>query len=285
MDPRTLLRVLNASAMALMGLFVAFALVYGRMTAIFRRGQVSEPPRSLTASEREVLRQWQRRTISWFVFTIGVVVVFGFSQLLVRPFPSSVYLAAYIAVLGIAITGLAIHFAGRCPLCGRRIGFQSTLLLPMACEICGAVFRPDAALAPLLALDPVGSAHVISKTRILGWPLFAVAFGRDPATGRSRGVARAVVAVGDVAIGIVAVGGFAVGAFPVGGISIGILSVGGVAIGLSAVGGLAVGGLALGGLAVGVYALGGIAMGLHALGSLAVDPGTSTMPWLNGRPR
>jgi hypothetical protein len=269
-DPVILVRFISASAMIVGGFFVAFMLVYGRLSAILRRRPRVTPPRPLTPHEVDSLRLWQRRTVSWFVLTMGAVVTYGFSFGLAWWLPSWVYLAESMVVLILAVAGLAVHVSGRCPVCGRRIGFQSGLLLPLACEICGAVFRPAAWLAPLTpALSR--NIHVVSQIRILGWPLFAVAFGPDPATGRTVGVARAVVAVGDVAVGVIAVGGVGVGVIPVAGVSLGVLSVGGVAIGIAAVGGLAAGALALGGLAFGVQAMGGIAIGSHALGALTAS--------------
>jgi hypothetical protein len=257
-DPTSFARSLSASAMAVMGLGLAFVLVYGRLSAISRRRLPFAPPRPLTQAELDGLRHWQRRTLRWFVGTMGLLVAFGVLSALARWIPPWGTLAAQAALLCIAAAGLAVHFSGRCPLCGRRIGFQSSLVLPTACEICGAVFRPD---APLVTSIPANGVHVVSGVRILGWPLFAVAIGGDPAMGGTRGIARGVIAVGDVAIGAVAVGGVAAGGIAVGGVSVGLLSVGGVAIGVAAVGGLAAGGLALGGLAIGVHAIGGLALG------------------------
>jgi len=251
-------RSLSASAMAVMGLGLSFVLVYGRLSAIARRRLPFAPPRPLTQAELEGLRHWQRRTLRWFVVTMGLVVALGVLSAFARWIPPSGILAAQGAVLCVAAFGLAVHFSGRCPLCGRHIGFQSSLVLPTACEICGAVFRPG---APLVGSIAASGVHVVSGIRILGWPLFAVAIGGDPATGGARGIARGVVAVGDVAIGAVAVGGVAAGGIAVGGVSVGLLGVGGVAIGVAAVGGLAAGGIALGGVALGVHAIGGLALG------------------------
>lgn len=280
-----MLGLLNASATTLGGLFVAFALVYGRVSALARRSPVSAPARPLTGRELDSLRAWQRRTLRGFLVTMVALLVFGGACVSYRWLPASLYVAVYLVVLCIASAGLAIHFSGRCPVCDRRIGFQSALLLPPACEICGAVFRPDAPLVPLLGAARAGSVRVVSHTKILGLPLFAVAFGRDPAIGQPRGVARAVLAVGDVAVGFIAVGGLAAGVIAVGGISVGALSVGGVAVGLAALGGLAVGGLAVGGIAIGVYAIGGIAVGLHALGSVSLQPAATTAHKLEIGPR
>jgi hypothetical protein len=98
-------------------------------------------------------------------------------------------------------------------------------------------------------------------------PFWEVAVGPDPGTGESRGHARAVVAVGDIATGFVAVGGWARGVVALGGLATGLISLGGLSIGvLVAVGGLAIGSVAFGGGAVGKVAIGGGALGDYACG-------------------
>jgi hypothetical protein len=258
MDPASLARSLSAFATILMGLVLAYVLVWGRLSAISRRRAPQLAARPLTQPELDELRAWQRRTIRWFVVTMGLLVASGIVGALARWTSASTVLGAQAVVLCIAVAALAVHFSGRCPLCGRRIGLQSSLLLPVACEICGAVFRPD---APLAGLARASRVHVVSGIRFAGWPLFAVSFGGDPAGGSTRGIARGIIAVGDVAIGMVAVGGVAAGGIAVGGVSLGALSVGGVSIGIAALGGLAAGWFALGGLALGACAVGGLALG------------------------
>jgi len=276
-QPETLVRFLSAGVMLAGGLFLAVALVYGRLSAIFRRRLHSTAPRPLTENELASLQLWQRRTVSWFVATMGGLAIYTLSFGFVRWLPPSVYVAECVAVIALAVAGLIVLFSEVCPVCGRRIGLQSTLLLPPLCEICGAVFRPQAWLETLPTAGFPRGMRVISQIRVFGWPLFAIAHGTDPETGQAFGVARAVVAVGDVAVGVVAVGGLAIGVIPVGGVSIGLLGVGGVAIGLAAVGGLAAGELALGGLAFGSHALGAIAVGPHALGALTLRAGTTPL--------
>jgi hypothetical protein len=78
-----------------------------------------------------------------------------------------------------------------------------------------------------------------------------------PSEGRCRlGVARGVIALGDVAIGVVAVGGVALGLFAVGGVALGLAALAGVSLGVTAVGGLAIGVTSLGAVAAGVSAHG-----------------------------
>ena len=67
----------------------------------------------------------------------------------------------------------------------------------------------------------------------------------------SRGVAKGLIAIGDIAFGLIAIGGIAVGGISVGELGIGALSIGGLAIGIAGIGGAAVGLLAVGGMALG----------------------------------
>ncbi|HEU4617407.1 MAG TPA: hypothetical protein VFV10_05165 [Gammaproteobacteria bacterium] len=114
-----------------------------------------------------------------------------------------------------------------------------------------------------------------SRVTLLGLPLVEVALGpasADPRGPRAPGVAKAWIAIGDVAFGAVfAAGGVAIGAVGVGGVSVGLLAFAGLAAGLWALGGLAVGVLAFGGAAVGYSAaLGGLALARdYALGGFA----------------
>jgi hypothetical protein len=92
-----------------------------------------------------------------------------------------------------------------------------------------------------------------------GLPWVHVCIGGPTEGGYRLGVARGVIALGDVAIGVVALGGVAVG----------LVAFGGVALGLAALAGVSVGLFALGGLAIGVTALGAVAVGVTAHSSLA----------------
>ena len=98
-------------------------------------------------------------------------------------------------------------------------------------------------------------------------PMWEVAVGPDLEKGESRGHAKAVFAVGDIATGFVALGGWARGVVALGGLATGLVSFGGLSIGaLVAAGGLAIGSAAFGGAAVGVVAIGGGALGEYACG-------------------
>lgn len=110
-----------------------------------------------------------------------------------------------------------------------------------------------------------------SPFTVAGLPFIAVATGPDPARGESRGHARGIVAVGDIATGAVALGGLARGVVALGGLAIGLVTFGGASIGaVAAFGGLAIGSFALGGGAVGWTAAGGGAAGTYACGGGAI---------------
>jgi hypothetical protein len=116
-------------------------------------------------------------------------------------------------------------------------------------------------------------AHYRSRATLLGLPLFQLTIGPPPGgDSGSRGIARAWVAVGDIAFGaLLAVGGVSVGAVSVGGLALGLLPIAGLALGVWAWGGGAVGVLAFGGAAFGAHAaLGGLAVaGTYARGGAA----------------
>ena len=100
-----------------------------------------------------------------------------------------------------------------------------------------------------------------STRKLWGCPLLVVARGPDSKRGEKRGVARGIVAIGDIAIGVIAIGGLSAGVISIGGLACGLVSIGGVAVGGLVLGGVAVGGVAFGGVAVGLAAVGGVAVG------------------------
>ena len=105
-----------------------------------------------------------------------------------------------------------------------------------------------------------------STRTLFGLPLVHVRLGNC-----GVGVARGILAVGNVAVGVFTLGGFSLGLFSVGGLSFGLLfALGGWATGAVAIGGLAIGLLAFGGAAVGLFAMGGGAFGVYAAGGGAI---------------
>jgi hypothetical protein len=109
-----------------------------------------------------------------------------------------------------------------------------------------------------------------SKRTVMGWPLWEIASGPDPARSEERGHARALIAIGDRADGLIAIGGIARGGLCIGGITMGLLTLGGVSMSLLAgIGGVAIAPLAYGGASVGIVSVGGAAVGVYAKGDAA----------------
>ncbi|HET8579077.1 MAG TPA: hypothetical protein VFO18_18410 [Methylomirabilota bacterium] len=251
-------------------LLVAAIIVYGRLSYLRLVKQYpSGAPRGLTADEVDRLAAWGRRDVVGFVVTMVYLTLFS---IVVGLLPPTLQVTGEIGLLALLATMLFQHFAERCPICGRSLGLQSGLGLPHFCEICRVPFRPDSALARLadhFARRGLGSRYQSQRT-LFGLPLLAVAMGPDAASGQARGVAKGILAIGDVAIGGLAVGGITCGVVSVGGVSAGGLAIGGLSLGLAAIGGVAIGGVSLGGMAVGIGAFGGVAIGLYSHGGLAI---------------
>lgn len=130
--------------------------------------------------------------------------------------------------------------------------------------------RPNPDRSPSGIVGKGRSLRYASEREFLGLPWLAIALGPDAAAGESRGHARGVIAIGDIATGIVAIGGFARGLVALGGLAVGLFAIGGLAVGALAFGGGALGGVAIGGGALGVVAIGGAAVGHYAAGGAAI---------------
>jgi len=109
-----------------------------------------------------------------------------------------------------------------------------------------------------------------SAATILEYPLVSIALGPDPANNESRGHARGIIAIGDIATGLIALGGVARGGIVLGGLALGGIAFGGCGIGILSFAGLALGYFAIGGLAIGNAAIGGLAVGYYAMGGAAI---------------
>lgn len=112
-----------------------------------------------------------------------------------------------------------------------------------------------------------------SKRKIAGIPLVSICFSRR--LGRD-GIAKGIIAIGNMAIGVVSIGALSFGIFSFGALAIGALAIGAFAAGLAAWGALAVGVFAFGATAVGIYSAGvaalgkEIAVGVSAMGETAI---------------
>jgi hypothetical protein len=137
-----------------------------------------------------------------------------------------------------------------------------------------------AALAQLTARAAVaaaGNGQVVGQDRrsaaeVLGWPLWHIATGRDPLTGRWR-LARGWYARGQHAQGLMAVGQKAQGWLAIGQLAYGLVAVGQLGIGLVAsVGQLALGGLlAVAQLLVALIGVGQVALAMAGASLIGRD--------------
>lgn len=97
-------------------------------------------PGTIQKEEFRVLFRWQRRMrkafVALWVYLLLVIAV----HLLVRP-ASWVIQVALLPVLGGVVAGGVLQFSVRCPKCGYRLGFQSSLVIPDDCRRCGVLLK------------------------------------------------------------------------------------------------------------------------------------------------
>lgn len=112
-----------------------------------------------------------------------------------------------------------------------------------------------------------------SKTKIAGIPLVSIRFSRQ--LGRD-GIAKGIIAIGNVAIGVISLGACSFGIISFGSIAVGLLAIGALAFGLAAWGAVAIGVVAFGASAMGIYSVGAsawgqeVAVGVSAMGETAI---------------
>lgn len=112
-----------------------------------------------------------------------------------------------------------------------------------------------------------------SKTKIAGIPLVSIRFSRQ--LGRD-GIAKGIIAIGNVAIGVISLGACSFGIISFGSIAVGLLAIGALAFGLAAWGAVAIGVVAFGASAMGIYSAGAsawgqeVAVGVSAMGKTAI---------------
>lgn len=130
-----------------------------------------------------------------------------------------------------------------------------------------------AAEPKLAASMPAACYRFESKLHMAGLPLVSIAVGSDRDTSESHGIARAWIAIGDIAIGVIAIGIHSVGVVSIGATSLGVIGLGGTAVGVLSGGCIAIGGAAVGCIAYGWnLAVANIAVSYEmAIGVLAVS--------------
>lgn len=120
----------------------------------------------------------------------------------------------------------------------------------MACEFMDNLELPNEYYGVTIGLSRRAKPYeYISKAKIFGIPLVHINI-----SGRyGIGVAKGIIAIGDVAFGLISIGGLSLGLISIGGISIGAFALGGIAAGALAIGGIAIGYTAIGGIAVATF--------------------------------
>lgn len=195
----------------------------------------------------------------WYIFAlVGNIMAFHLTALLLIPALRETAEKVGLDKVLLAYCGPAAFFLLLFPF------VMAAMHRPMARRVLetrlrAAVAGEDPSAIPLPGAR--GGIDYRSDTIVMGLPLVHVAVGGK--YGGNRGVARGIIAIGDIAMGVVAVGGAAVGVVAIGGAAVGVVALGGCAVGLAvAVGGFALGTVAAGGLAIGVVAAGGLGIGL-----------------------
>ncbi len=100
--------------------------------------------RTVDPTDRARLMGWQKRMVAAFVAGMAyllLAVLGGMTLDFSRPAVAYGFFGLLFVVVGVAV---AIQFSATCPSCRYRIGLQSRLTLPAACERCGVTFRPEA---------------------------------------------------------------------------------------------------------------------------------------------
>lgn len=112
-----------------------------------------------------------------------------------------------------------------------------------------------------------------SKTKIAGIPLVSIRFSRQ--LGKD-GIAKGIIAIGNIAVGVVSIGACSFGLLSFGALAAGLFALGAFAVGIAAWGALAVGVVSFGATAAGIYSAGvaawgrEIAVGVNAVGKTAI---------------
>jgi len=231
---------LGALAGPLIGLFCAY---WGTGVA----ASTARSPR-----ERALILRWTRRGIVTFCMAMSLGLAGVLSQAGKLYTPSAAWIVAGVTLWTVALVGGILLACKRMDREIERIRVETN--------------TTDAARDRELAAEGKrlpGPRYVESATRLLGLPLFAMAWGGHRSVERKGRVVWAWIAVGDTAVSpFVAFGGVAVAPIAVGAVTVGVLS-------LSVFWGVAVGVFSLGSIAFGWWAVGCAAGGVRAAAGFA----------------
>lgn len=202
--------------------------------------------------ERALILRWTRRGILPFCMAMSLGLAAVLSQAGKWYTPSAVWIVAGVTLWTLALVGGILLACKRMDREIERIRVETN--------------TTDAERDRELAAKGkrlTGPRHMESATRLLGLPLFAMAWGGHRSVERKGRVVRAWIAVGDTAISpFIAFGGLAVAPIAVGAVTVGVLS-------LSVFWGFAVGVFSLGSVAFGWWAVGCVAGGVRAAAGFA----------------
>jgi hypothetical protein len=100
---------------------------------------MTRPP-PLTRAEMERLWRWERGMRRFYIAAMVILAVAG---MLAVTYSDEVYLRRGVLALvaALVIAASILQLRERCPRCGARLSFKSSLTLPARCGKCGAVFE------------------------------------------------------------------------------------------------------------------------------------------------
>ena len=117
------------------GLVVVWKLLGDRS----RRQPVTQPVAPLDDSEKRSIRRWGKLDHLLFVGSLlliaAALLLSALFEILYFPWPWATTATVVLAVM------LPLHFSGRCPRCGHRVGYDRTLGLAKCCGRCGVQFK------------------------------------------------------------------------------------------------------------------------------------------------
>ena len=218
--------------------------------------------------ERRCLARHARWAMTW-CFAMSALLALGLSgaghRYQATPLLLLIGITAWVGLLIAVLLGIDSHLKRNV----RRIRAETGTVNPVSVE-------------PEWMSDPkrMGPGRLESKLRLLGLPLYSLAWGGCVVKTYRKQTARGWIAIGDYAFSpLLAVGGIAVAPLAFGGTTIGFVSIGGVAFGALSGGLVAAGWWSFGCIALGwLAAAGAVAVARdYALGFIAQAAQTNTV--------
>ena len=110
------------------------------MRTAMRKRPALPLPEPLTGIELERIWRWERQMIAFYASAITLIAI---AMAAAVTFGDVVWLRRSLLglVLALVAAGSFVQFREKCPRCGRRLGSQSRLLLPVRCRGCRVEFE------------------------------------------------------------------------------------------------------------------------------------------------